>query len=82
MTPSPTADDHAGCLVAEQEREVVVDPALAVVQVGVTDTARLDVDQRLAGAGVGDQDRLDCDRGTLALRHHTANLVHRTPPLP
>ena len=34
--------DHAGRLVAEQEREVVVDAALAVVQVGVAHAARLD----------------------------------------
>ncbi len=33
--------DHAGGLVAEQEREVVVDAALAVVQVGVAHAARL-----------------------------------------
>ena len=33
--------DHAGRLVAEQEREVVVDGALAVVQVGVAHPARL-----------------------------------------
>ena len=33
--------DHARRLVAEQERELVVDPALAVVQVGVADPAGL-----------------------------------------
>ena len=37
-------------LMPEQERELVVDAALAVVQVGVADAARLDVDQRLARA--------------------------------
>ena len=42
--------DDAGRLVAEQEREVVVDAALAVVQVGVADPAGLDVDDRLARA--------------------------------
>ena len=36
--------DDAGGLVAEQERELVVDAALAVVQVGVADPAGLDVD--------------------------------------
>ena len=35
--------DDAGGLVAEQEREVVVDAALAVVQVGVADPAGLDL---------------------------------------
>src|SRR5690606_40362602 len=37
---------HAGRLVAEQEREVVVDAALLVVQVGVAHTAGLDLDDR------------------------------------
>ena len=50
-------------LVAEQEREVVVDAALAVVQVGVAHPARLDVDDRLAGARVGHHDRLDARPG-------------------
>ena len=60
--------DDASRLVAEQEREVVVDPALAVVQVGVADAARLDVDQRLARPGVGDHDGRDLDRRALAPR--------------
>ena len=47
-----------GRLVAEQEREVVVDPALAVVQVGVADAARLHGHHRLAGPRVGDDDAL------------------------
>ena len=38
--------DGAGGLVAEQERELVVDPALAVVQVGVAHAARLDLRRR------------------------------------
>ena len=42
--------DDARRLVAEQERELVVDAALAVVQIGVADTAGLDLDQRLARA--------------------------------
>ena len=40
--------DPAGGLVAEQERELVVDPALAVVQVGVADAAGLDLHHDLA----------------------------------
>ena len=67
--------DHAGRLVAEQERELVVDGALAVVQVGVADPARLDRDQHLAGTGVGHLDGLDRDRLALALRHHPADLL-------
>ena len=59
VTSGPTASTMPGGLVTEQEREVVVDPALAVVQVGVADTARLHADERLAGTGVGDDDRLD-----------------------
>ena len=58
--------DDAGGLVAEQEREVVVDAALAVVQVGVAHAARLDLDDGLARPGIGDDDRLD--RHRLALR--------------
>ena len=54
--------DGAGGLVAQQEGEVVVDPALLVVQVGVADAARLDPYDGLAGAGIGDDDRLDPHR--------------------
>ena len=54
--------DDPGGLVAEQEREVVVDAALAVVQVGVAHAARLHLHERLAGPGIGDDDRLDRDR--------------------
>ena len=42
--------------MAEQERVVVVDPALAVGEVGVADAARLHVDDHLARTGVGDDD--------------------------
>ena len=63
----PVADlfDDAGSFVAEEEREVVVDAALAVVQVGVADPACLDGDDCLAWSGVGDDDRLDGDRLSL-----------------
>ena len=67
VTPSPDRLDDAGGLVAEQEREVVVDPALAVVQVGVADPAGLDLHHRLARPGVGDVDRLHLDRRALGL---------------
>ena len=46
----PDRLDHAGGLVAEQEREVVVDAALPVVQVGVAHAARLHLHERLARA--------------------------------
>jgi hypothetical protein len=58
--------DPAGGLVAQQERELVVDATFAIVEVGVADTARLDRHERLARPGVGDHDRLD--RHRLALR--------------
>ena len=57
--------DNAGGLVAEQEREVVVDAALLVVQVGVADAAGEDVHEGLAGAGVRHQDGLQGDVGIL-----------------
>ena len=48
--------DDAGRLVSEEKRVGVVDPALAVGQVGVADAARLDGDDDLARTGVGDDD--------------------------
>jgi hypothetical protein len=65
VTPVADGLDHAGGLMPEQEREVVVDAALPVVQVGVADPAGLHLHQRLTGAGVGDMDLLDGDRLTL-----------------
>ena len=75
--------DDARRLVAEQEREVVVDAALAVVQVGVADPAGLHLDDRLARARVGDDDVLERDRRALApcddsadgLRHVCSSFV-------
>ena len=63
-------DDPRG-LVAEQEREVVVDRALAVVQVGVAHAARLHGDAHLARPGVGndDVDRPRPARPSRARRH-------------
>ena len=75
VTPVADGLDHAGRLVAEQEREVVVDAALAVVQVGVADAAGLHLHQRLARPRVGDEDRLERDRRALAPRHHSLHLV-------
>ncbi len=53
--------DEAGGLVAEQERVLVVDAALAVGQVGMADAAGLDVDNDLARSRIGDDhiDHLD-----------------------
>ena len=66
VTPGADLLDHAGRLVAEQERVVVVDAALAVVQVGVADPAGLDPHHRLAGPRVGHHDGGDLDRRALA----------------
>ena len=75
--------DHAGGLVAEQEREVVVDAALPVVQVGVAHTARLRPSTSASpGPGVGDHDRLDTDRLALAPRHHASHFVSHGASLP
>ncbi len=82
VTSAPTDFDDTGGLVAQQEREVVVDPTLAVVQVRVAHPARLDADDRLAGPGIGHDDRLERDRCALRHRHHTARLAVpcRAPP--
>ena len=61
VTSGPDGLDDAGCLMAEQKRELVVDPALPIVQIGVADAARLDADERLSWAGVRDHDRRHLD---------------------
>src|SRR5205823_3604605 len=48
--------DGAGRFVAEQERELVVDAAFPVVQVGVAHAACGDGHHHLAWSGVGDDD--------------------------
>ena len=68
--------DDARGLVAEQERELVVDPALAVVQVGVADPAGLHLHHRLARPGVGHVDGHDLDRVTLATGDDGLDLLH------
>ncbi len=62
-------------LVAQQEREVVVDAALAIVQIGVAHPAGLDLHQRLTGARVGHDDRFQADGGALAPRDDSTDLV-------
>ena len=54
--------DDARGLMAEQEREFVVDRAVPVVQIGVADAAGLHGDEDFARAGVRHQDRLHLDR--------------------
>ena len=65
-------DDPRG-LVPEEERELVVDRALAVVEVGVAHAARLHRDPDLARARVGDDDLADLDRRALGERDHTSD---------
>ena len=72
--------DHAGGLVSEQEGEVVADAAFAVVQVGVADPARLHLDQRLSGSGVGDQDGLQADGLALRSGDDSLDLVRHGSP--
>ena len=57
VTPGPTASTDAGRLVPEQERELVVDAALPVVEVGVADPAGLHRHHHLARSRIGHHDR-------------------------
>ncbi len=87
ITKSPGVDvgdaiadrlDDAGRLVPEQEREVVVDPTLAVVEVGVAHPARLDGDDGLTRPGIGDHDRLDADRLALGAGDHSSYFLRHS----
>src|SRR5690606_17901791 len=77
----------SGGLVPEPEGELVVDAALAVVQVDVADPARLDRHDRLPGPGVRNGDRLDahglsparCDDPAYLLRHAASHGLRRVP---
>lgn len=71
----PDLLDQAGGLVPEQVGEVLADPALPVVQVGVADPARLDPHHRLAGTRVRHRDRLDPHPLALAGREHPADFL-------
>ena len=72
---------HTGGLVPEQERELVVDTALAIVEVGVAHTARLHLHDCLTRARVGNHDGLDRHRCALATRYYSTNLLsHEAPP--
>src|SRR5581483_4743111 len=71
--------DRARGLVAEQERKVVVDCALPIVEVGVAHAARLHAHERLAGPRVGHPYRGNLDRLALRHRHHASDLVRHAP---
>ena len=61
--------------MAEQERELVVDAALAVGQVGVAHPAGLHPHHHLARTRIWDRDRRDLDRLTLGTGNNTSNLL-------
>ena len=91
MTKSPGADGghpvadrfhHPGGLMTQQVREVVADPALAVVQVGVAHPAGLHVDQRLPGPGIGHDDGGHLDRGTFSWGDDAPHLCCHPPIVP
>ena len=77
----PRADrfDRARGLMTEQERELVVDPAVAVVQVGVAHPAGLDPDDGLTGSGIGDDDGLDGDRSALGAGDDSTYVLRHDP---
>jgi len=67
---------HRACgLVAEQERKLVVDAALAVGQVGVAHAARGDGDDRLARPRVGHDHVDQLDRRALAAGDNSVDLL-------
>ena len=57
------------------QREVVVDAALAIVQVGMADAARLNPDERLVRTGIGDVDGHDFDGRAAFAGDDALNLV-------
>ncbi|MGC0353585.1 hypothetical protein RKD25_000874 [Streptomyces sp. SAI-124] len=65
--------------MAEQEGEVVVDPALLVVQIGVTDPAGLHLYDGLPRSRIGHEDRLHPHRLVLAGCDHSAYLLRHGP---
>jgi len=62
-------------LVTEQEWEVIADAALAIVQVGVADAARVDPDERLIRTRVRDVNGHDFDGGAAFAGDDALNLV-------
>ena len=57
--------DDTSRLMAEQERERIFDVAVAVRQVRVAHAGGLDLDHNVVGAGLGDHNVHDLDRGAL-----------------
>ncbi len=67
--------------MAQQERIVVADPALAVVEVGVADPAGLHIDDRLARTGIGHDHRLERYFLALAPGDHALHFVRHASHL-
>src|ERR1035438_5246409 len=73
---------HARCLMSEKEGEVVANPAIAVVQIGMADTARLDADNGFTRSRIRHHYRHQRHRlalgqcnDSLDLRHHRVLLI-------
>ena len=67
--------DDAARLVTEQERKVVADAALAIVQVGVADAAGLHPDECLTRSGIRNDHGLGAYRFTLSGADHAQHLL-------
>ena len=70
----PDRLDHAGGLVTEQERELVVDAALAVVEVGVADATRLNLHEGFARTRLGHHDGDQRNRVSFGHGHDAPDL--------
>tara|TARA_Y100000590_G_scaffold150884_1_gene173279 strand:+ start:165 stop:392 length:228 start_codon:yes stop_codon:yes gene_type:complete len=65
----------------KKERKVIVNCSFAVVKIGVTDTACLNVDYDFAGSGIGNLNVFDRYRSTFGSSYDAAYLVwHRCTP--
>ena len=67
--------DQTGCLMTKEEWEIVVDCPLAVVEIGVTYTAGLNLHDDLTGARIGHSDCLDRHLLAFAHRHDSVHLL-------
>jgi len=80
VTPGPTDATTPAAFVPEKEREVVVDPTLPIVQVGMAHAARLHLDQGFPGPGIGHLDGDHLDRLLHPPRHHRRTSCAIAPP--
>jgi hypothetical protein len=67
--------------MTQQEREVITDSTLYIVEVGVADPARRYIDHDLTGSRVGYDDRLDTHRAVGFTDHDSSDFMrHGAPP--